>query len=134
MRDRQLHIALLAGRYHLVGLRRRAAKRLLHVNVNPALGSRDYHIAMLIEPPRADRHDLRLRFIEHLPVIGIRLRSCDPLGRFSSSLFIRIGDGHNFTAVLELGPDQIVPMAVITAARMTDDADTVLSWHGKDAL
>jgi hypothetical protein len=80
---------------------------------------------VLIEPPRADGHDLRLGLIEHLSVVGVGFGSLQALNRFGPALFIRIGDRNDFTPVFELRPNQIMPMAIVSAARMTNDSDAI---------
>src|SRR5262245_17847845 len=86
---------------------------------------------MLVEPPWADRHDLRLRFIEHLPVIGIRLRRLDAFGGVSSPLLIGVSYRDDLAAILELSPDGVDTVAIVAAARMADDADAEFSGHGR---
>src|SRR5262245_17293307 len=125
VRNRQLHIALFADCDNLIRLGRRAAKGLFHVDVNAALGCRDRHISVFIEPSRADSHDLGLGLIEHLPEVGKSLWRLHALGGLGSPFFVRVSYCDNFTAVLELGPNEIVAVSIIPAARITDDSDAI---------
>jgi hypothetical protein len=51
---------------------------------------------MLIDPPRTDRHDVRLRLVKQLAVVGKTTRCLETLECLRSAAFIRIRNTHDF--------------------------------------
>ena len=91
-------------------------------------GSGYYHLAMLVEPARADANDVRLGFIEQFAVIAKGLRSAKSLGGRRAAFLIRVGNGDD----LDLGhvePNSIEAMAVVASAGVADDTHAVFGRH-----
>ena len=109
---------------HLIRFTQCSTERLLHVHVTAMFRAGQNHVAMLINPSRTNRHDVRLFFIEHFTVVGIT--PSGPCSRHSlgAACFILIGDGHNFALFNGL-PDSIQPVPVVASSRAADDRDLV---------
>src|SRR6185312_9293832 len=113
--DRQFYIVPGAGSRHPVGLCKCTAQRLFHVNMDASLSGGYDHLAMLVEPARADANDVRLGFIEQFAVIGKCLRRAKSLGSRRAAFLIRVGNCDD----LDLGhvePNSIKAVAVVASA------------------
>ena len=87
------------------------------------------HLAMLVDPPRSDRHDVELFFVEHLVIVGIRFGRFRPLIRVEPPGLMLVGHRHNL-ALRNIGPHGIKPVPVIPLPRPPDDSDLQLVRHG----
>jgi hypothetical protein len=96
--------------------------------VDAPLGGGHDHFAMLVEPTRANAHNVGFRLVQQLAVIGKRLGRAKSLGGLSATRVIRVGNAHYFHFG-HLKPNNIKTVAIITAARVTDDTHPVLGWH-----
>jgi hypothetical protein len=122
---------LLARRHDLVGLFQRAAERFFHVDMHPPLGRGHDHVAVLIQPTRRDRHDVRFRLVQHLAVIGVPAAHVQPLLSRRQSRLVRIGHRHDL-AIRHLQPNRVDPMPIVPAPRMPDHADPIPGLHGEN--
>ncbi|MCU0878899.1 MAG: hypothetical protein MUF06_14035 [Pirellulaceae bacterium] len=129
VRQGELHLVLFTGGDHFVRLGRRAAHRLFHVHMAAPLGGGQDQVAMLIEPAGADRHNLRLRLVEQLPIVGIPAGSASPLHRLGEPLLVGIGHAHHFAHLGEVPPDRVDAVPIVAAARVSDNRDAKLGGH-----
>ena len=130
MGDGELDVRPLAGVDHFVGFGERAAEGLFHVDVDPALGRRDDHVAVRVDPSRHDGHDLRLHLVEHPPVVGEQrsLAKRKPLRGRREAHFVVVGDGDDF-AVGNFAPHGVQPVPVIAASGPSNYRDSITLWH-----
>ncbi len=124
VRDRDSHLVPLAGRDDLVGFGGSPAEGLFHVNArNAGRDGLEHHVAMLTNVPWGNSDNVWLHLRKHLPVVRkspghpqSRQRAFQPIG-------ICIGDCDDLRPRQSL-PHPIDSMAVVTASRMANDADT----------
>ncbi len=125
--DRHLDVVLLGGGDHLVGLGERAAEGFFQVHaLHSTLGRGEKHVAMLVDPSRADADQVGLHFVEHASIVGILFRGLEPLGGLSAAFLVGIGDGDDFRlGNIEPGLVQIV--AVVAPAGVADHGHAVFA-------
>ncbi len=111
-----------------VAFLQRAAERLLHVDVAARFGRGDEHVVMLVDPAGADGDDVEFLLGEHVAVAGVGGLGVVPLLRGRPAGFIRIGHGDDLD-VAQFEKRCIDRVAVVTPARVTDDADPVFLGH-----
>ena len=128
MGDRQFDVVFFAGRYHSVGFFERAAHGFFHVDVNASLSSSQNHFAMFVEPARADADDVWFSLVKQFAVISECLRGTKSLGSCRAAFLIHVGNCDDLD-VGQMQPSGIKAVAIIAAAGVTDDANTVLGRH-----
>src|SRR5215211_1754736 len=82
--------------YHLIGLNKRAAHGFFHVHVDASLSSGHDHLAMLVEPARADADDVWFSLVKQFAVISECLWRSKPLGGCRTTVAIWVGNADDF--------------------------------------
>ena len=126
MGDGQLQFAILKLLSDLIALDHGSAKRLFHVNMAIGFGASHEHLEMLIDPTRANRHQIERLLAEHLPIIRVAILWLEPFLGLRQPLGIRVGKCNDLD-VGQFGKWHINRMSVITSARCTDDPHAVFA-------
>ena len=70
---------------------------------------------MFVEPAWGDCHNVRLLFVEQLPVVDIRFVDLQPLGGRGEASLVVVGDSYDLN-VRKLTPDRIESVTVIAVS------------------
>ncbi|MEZ6070068.1 MAG: hypothetical protein R3C10_07250 [Pirellulales bacterium] len=128
MRHGQLHVRPFTGVDDFVRLGQTAAERLFHVHVDAPLGGRHGHVAMLVEPPLADRNDVGFRLVEHLLVIGESALDTESFLQGRQPHLVVITDANNLDAG-ERQPGFVHGVSVIPSTGSAHDGHAILLCH-----
>ena len=125
MGDREFGPAFFAGGDDGIGLDEVAAKGFLDVEpFRPCLDRGEDHVVVLVDVARTDRNEFGLHRREHFAVAGVGgvRAELEPLDRFGSSLFRRIGNADD-VSLGQAQPDRVEPVTILSLVRIADDAN-----------